>query len=198
MFKFKVFILFLILFFFKNSSAVVYIEQTTEKLIKDSELIVRGFLEHKSTNEELHTNNIRIYRNNGSFERKKIVAENAIMTTYTIKVSKILYGDYENKEIQIKMEGGCYEKYCLEIGTNYDLNIGTEYIIFLKFDDENNSYISSAHAYSAFELLDDQVLKRMTESIIPNIHDKVIREKKQQLNLHVLGNLIDNVKEKEK
>ena len=180
-------------FIFCPLHAAVYIEQPTVKLIQNSDLIIEGRLMQKFTDEEHYIKNIAIYKKDGSVEKQQIVDENGIITTYVLKVSGILYGNYNNKEIEIKMEGGCYGGYCLEIGTNYELEKDKEYVIFLKFDENNNSYIASAHAYSVFELLDNKVLKRMTDSFIPNIIDKVENDdSNQELTVKGLEELINS------
>jgi len=158
----KTVILLFMVFVTITSSASIYIDIPINQQISNSELILRGIVTNKSSKYE---NMIREYSimTNGVVNKSRVSATTPY-TTFTVKLEEVLLGTYKNKEIEVKMEGGCGEDgKCLNVSSNYNYEIGDEIVIFLNYDKNNSFYISSDAGLTAFKVSPSNELYRTGE-----------------------------------
>lgn len=173
--------------------AVVYYEESVQKQIEKSDLIVRGTIESISVDAKNRKKIATIF-NNGTQKTVEVEGQNSIITSFTLKINEILYGNLKSTEfVEIEMSGGCYDGICLEDSSGFTLEEGKEYVIFLSKDKVNDVFESTSASYSVFEVDNEIHLKRLTDSIIPNPYKPKTNQDSQVL--HNLNNLRDEIKE---
>jgi len=154
-----------LLFYSSFSYSALFINQSTEKLIQSSDLIIKGYVKEKHTQLELtKINSVQVI---GNKKRYYQTEREIIITTFVIVVQNVYWGKYKQSEIEVKMEGGCYQEDCVYYSYNYEYKLNDETLIFLKFDGDNKYYVSTSQAYSVFEI-EGNKLKRKSESYSEN------------------------------
>jgi hypothetical protein len=133
------------------------IEVPISEEINESTLIIKGKIVNKYTKME----NIKqyYYKRNGEIAESRI--KEFLYTTFVFDIDEVLYGSYQNKTIEVKLQGGCHDNgICESSSWDYDFNKGEKGVIFLKNIYRSNHYMSTAGSYSAFFLTENEFLNR--------------------------------------
>ena len=145
----KVFILLLILIPLQSQSqSVTFSEKPVDDDIAKASLIIKGtLLEHSSKIEDIPS-----YLRN---DQDKIVTTvpHSIYTTYTFSVDEVIKGKYGEKNITIKVLGGCDDESasCDDYKYNYAFETNQQNIVFLKYDEENQIFRTTQDSYNPLD-----------------------------------------------
>jgi len=181
--KLQILILTLLYLYSDIVISAIYIDESIQKQISKSDVIVRGTVDSVSVGVRNLTLFGEIFNNNdGTSQIVEVDSPKSIVTTYLLNINEVLYGKPSNNHlIEIEMTGGCHDGICLEESTNYNLIEGEEYVVFLRKDIVNDRFISTSESYSVFKVHGDTKLTRLTESKIPNPLEAVKNKRPYQL-----------------
>ncbi|MEZ5472444.1 MAG: hypothetical protein R3E90_11720 [Marinicella sp.] len=110
-------------------SGTVLIKTTIEEHVEKSSLIIKGTLINKYSKNDF---DVIEYSVNGKGEETGSKS-GAIYTTYVFRIDEVLKGNYDNKTIEVKKQGGCNSLGECEGGIlEYDYEKGEQGVILLK------------------------------------------------------------------